>query len=193
LGMSSRALKPSESAVRGILMAQDAIAVVVHPGNPVLEVDTVTLRKIYTGEITSWQQLGWLDRRITVIAREEGSGTRGAFDEMVMEDAEVWPGCLVQDSNGSVRETVAHDRFAIGYISLGLVNASIRALSIDGVDPCFESASSGEYPLVRPFLFVVKDEPEALAKEFIDFVLGEHGQAILAEEGLIPVNARTAN
>ena len=192
IGMSSRDLKKDETAVKGILIARDAIAVVVNPSNPVSAIDLSGLMRVYTGEITSWKQLGWIDKPVTVISREEGSGTRGAFDEAVMQKRGVWPGCIFQDSNGSVRQTVAQDRFAIGYISLGLVNDSMKALGLDGILPTFESASSGKYPLVRPFLFVVKSEPQGLAREFIDYVLSPAGQKILQEEGLIPANAGKA-
>ncbi len=193
IGMSSRDLKPSEKQLKEVLIAKDAIAVVVHPENPLRNIDTGTLRKICAGAITSWADLGWDARPITVISREEGSGTRGAFEELVMKTSEVWPGCLVQDSNGSVRVTVAQDRYSIGYISLGLVNDSVRALSLDGIEPAFDTASSGKYPLVRPFLFVLKSEPQGLAKQFIDYVLSEEGQRILREEGLVPAVARTTH
>ncbi|MDP2858031.1 MAG: phosphate ABC transporter substrate-binding protein [Bacillota bacterium] len=192
IGMSSRDLKPAEKELKQFLIARDAIAVIVHPENPLRSIDLDTLRKIFTGSITSWDQLGWAPKPVTVISREEGSGTRGAFDELVMRTAEVWPGCLVQDSNGSVRVTVAQDRYSIGYISLGLADESVRTLSLDAVEPTFDNASSGKYPLVRPFLFVLKNEPQGLAKQFIDYVLSEEGQKILREEGLVPAVARTA-
>ena len=193
IGMSSRGLKPAEKQLKEVLIARDAIAVVVHPANPLKNIGVDTLSKIFDGTITSWGDLGWDAKPITVISREEGSGTRGAFEELVMKTAEVWPGCLVQDSNGSVRVTVAQDRYSIGYLSLGLVNESVKALSLDGIEPTFDSASSGKYPLVRPFLFVLKSEPQGLAKQFIDYVLSEEGQRILREEGLVPAVARTTH
>jgi phosphate transport system substrate-binding protein len=189
IGMSSRALKPSETAVTGILIAKDGIAVIVHPDNPTSKIDVETLRRVFTGQLKSWKQLGWVDKPITIISREDGSGTRTAFDDAVMGGLDVYPLCIVQDSNGAVRVTVAQDRYSIGYVSLGLVDKSVKALALNGVEPNFETASSGKYPLVRPFLFLVKGAPEGLAKEYIDFVLSDVGQKILTEEGLIPVNA----
>jgi len=193
IGMSSRDLKPKEKQLREVLIARDAIAVVVHPENPLTNIGLDSLRKIFDGSITSWEQLGWASKPVTVISREEGSGTRGAFEELVMKTVEVWPGCLVQDSNGSVRVTVAQDKYAIGYISLGLVNDSVKALSLDAIEPTFDNASSGKYSLVRPFLFVLKNEPQGLAKQFIDYVLSEEGQRMLREEGLVPAVARTTH
>ncbi len=193
IGMSSRDLKPAEKQLKEVLIARDAIAIVVHPENPLKNIDAGTLRKIFTGTIASWGDFGWDAKPITVISREEGSGTRGAFEELVMKTSEVWPGCLVQDSNGSVRVTVAQDRYSIGYISLGLVNDGVKALSLDGIEPTFDNASSGRYPLVRPFLFVLKSEPQGLARQFIDYVLSEEGQRILREEGLVSAVARTTH
>ncbi|MCJ7611080.1 MAG: substrate-binding domain-containing protein, partial [Candidatus Aminicenantes bacterium] len=128
------------------------------------------------------------DKPIDVVTREEGSGTRGAFQEMVMgKKTRITRYAIVEDSNGTVREIVSNDPFAIGYISLGLVNARVKALSLDGVTAAEETIVRGEYRLVRPFLFLTKGFPARSAKDFIDFVLSAEGQALIQKEGLIPV------
>ncbi len=189
IGMSSRNLKPEEAA-QGLttqVIARDAIAVIVHPDNPVDNLSLAQVRGIFSGEIRNWRQVGGADRRIVVITREEGSGTRGAFEELVMDEEPITLSALRQDSNGAVRVVVAGDRYAIGYISLGLVNHQVKAVRLDGVEASVESVRDGSYGLSRPFLFLWKGELSASARAFIDYVLSPEGQSILAKEGLVTV------
>jgi phosphate transport system substrate-binding protein len=189
IGMSSRKLKPAETDLLAVTIAWDAIAVIASPSNPVAALTLAQVKDIFAGRVTRWSQLGGADRPITVIAREEGSGTRGAFDEMVLQKDDITPRALFQDSNGAVREIVAQDRNAIGYMSLGMTDPRVRVLAINGVEPSVATVVNATYKLVRPFLFVLKGAPEGEAKRFIDFILSPRGQAILAREGLIPVTA----
>ena len=186
IGMSSRELKDDEKKLTEYVIAKDAIAVVVNPKNPVLQITVEQVKAIFSGRIVNWKDLGGPDRPITVISREEGSGTRGSFEELVMGETEVSPRALVQDSNGAVRETVAGDRWAIGYISLGLVDSRVRPLPLSGVEPTVANVLSGKYPLVRPFLFLSNGEPKGEAKAFIEYVMGPKGQTTLMGQGLVP-------
>ncbi|NTU50879.1 MAG: phosphate-binding protein, partial [Candidatus Aminicenantes bacterium] len=131
--------------------------------------------------------LGGPDRSITVVTREEGSGTRGAFQELVMGKTRIFKGAITQDSNGTVREIVAHDPYAVGFISLGLVNTQVKALELDGAPGNEENIRNGSYKLVRPFLFVSQGEPSGHARDFIDFVLSPEGQDLIKKEGLLTV------
>lgn len=185
IGMLSRELAPGEESLTPLTIAKDAIAVVVHPSNPVQGLTAEEVRAVFAGRIICWSQLGGPEDPIHVVSREEGSGTRGAFDDLIMHHEDVLPRAIVQDSNGSVRETVAGDKRALGYISLGLVNERVKALKIDGIAPTAENSSSGRYGLVRPFLFVVKGEARQAARDFVDFVMSDQGQSILVAEGLI--------
>jgi phosphate transport system substrate-binding protein len=187
IGMSSRELKPAEKELHEIVVAHDGLAVIVHPANPVRSATTDQVRQIFSGDLRNWRYLGGPDREITVVTREEGSGTRGAFQELVMGRIRIYRRAITEDSNGTVREIVGNDPQAIGYISLGLVNAQVRALSLDGVEASDANILSGRYRLVRPFLFLTKAQPTGVAREFIDFVLSKEGQALVREEGLIPV------
>ncbi|HHY46840.1 MAG TPA: phosphate ABC transporter substrate-binding protein [Firmicutes bacterium] len=187
IGAMSRELAPEEKSLHEIMIARDGIAIIVHPDNPVDDLTLDQVRRIFSGEIKRWSEVGGPDKPIHVVSREEGSGTRGSFDEMVMHGREVTPAAVVQDSNGAVRETVAGDKSAIGYISLGLVDKRVKGLKIDGVEPSVENVRLGRYSIARPFLFVTRDAPQGLAKEFIDFVLSPDSQAVLLREGLVPV------
>jgi phosphate transport system substrate-binding protein len=187
IGMSSRGLKESEKDLYEIVVARDGLAIVVHPSNPVRGLTIDEVRRIFVGEIRSWDLLGGAGRLITVVTREEGSGTRGAFQELVVKDGRIYKGAITQDSNGSVREIVANDPYSIGFISLGLVNDQVRALDLDGAAGNEENIRNGSYKLVRPFLFVSQGPPTGAAKEFVDFVLSEKGQELIKREGLIPV------
>lgn len=185
LGMMSRELAESEKELTPIVIAHDAIALVVHPSNPVQGLTKDQVRRIFSGEVADWSQVGGGNGRINVVTREEGSGTRGAFDELVMKKTGVFPRAVVQDSNGAVRETVAGDKAGIGYVSLGLVDERVKALLVDGVAATIENARVGTYTLVRPFLFVHKGEMDEGAEAFVQFVIGEEGRRILSAEGLV--------
>jgi len=187
IGMSSRELKGDEKDLYEIVVARDGLAVIVHPTNPVRGVKLAEVKQIFSGDLRNWKLLGGKDRAMTVVTREEGSGTRGAFQELVMGKTRIYRGAVTEDSNGTVREIVAHDPYSIGFISLGLVNEQVRALELDGVVGNEANIRGGSYKLVRPFLFVSRGEPMGKAKEFVDFVLSEEGQALVKKEGLLPV------
>jgi len=187
IGMSSRALTPAEAArATAILVARDGMAVVVHPTNPIGALALAEVRAIYAGDLRGWRALGGRAAAITVITREDGSGTRAAFEELAMAGRRIAGYALVQDSSGSVRQMVAADPAAIGYISLGLVDATVRAVTLDGVAASEAAIDAGRYPLVRPFLFVVVGGGRADARAFIDWVTGPEGRELTRREGLLP-------
>jgi phosphate transport system substrate-binding protein len=188
IGMSSRDLKGDEKVLTEIPICHDGIAVVVHPRNPTRNISINTIRDIYAGRITNWKQLGWKDRQIDCVTREEGSGTRGAFEELVMGKTGISDRIMVQDSNGSVKEVVATDPYGIGYISMGVIDSKVKALSVAGVEPSVKNIQMKRYRIVRPFLYLTSGESREGAKLFIQFVLSRDGQRILKKEGLIPIN-----
>jgi phosphate transport system substrate-binding protein len=188
LGMSSRNLKENEWHLWKTEIAKDGLAIIVHPNNPVTDVTLSELQDIYTGTITHWSQLGGAHHRIHIIAREEGSGTRSAFDDLVMEKNRVTNRAIIQNTNGSVRQLVSLDEYAIGFISLGLADDTVQAVRIDGVAATWDNVQQSFYRLYRPFLFVCAHAPEDKAKGFVDFALSPEGQQILINEGLIPAN-----
>jgi phosphate transport system substrate-binding protein len=189
LGMSSRSLKESEHHLWSIVIAKDGLAIIVNPNNPVVNLTIDELRGIYSANYVNWNQLGGPDARIHIITREEGSGTRSAFEEMVMGEHRITPRAIVQDSNGAVRQLVSADPYSIGFISLGLVDIGerfVKALRIDGVAATRNNVLNGDYTLYRSFLFVAKERPTGNVMEFIDYIRSPEGQQVLANEGLIP-------
>ena len=189
IGMSSRNLKESEQHLWSIEITKDGLAIIVNPGNPVGNLSLDQIRGVYAGDITNWSELGGRNARIHVISREEGSGTRSAFEEMVMDGRRITPRAIIQDSNGAVRQLAADDPYSIGFISLGLVDVGerpVKPLQIDGVAPTRENVINGSYTMFRSFLFVALSEPTGYAMEFIEFIRSPEGQRVLAEEGLIP-------
>ncbi len=188
IGMSSRELKGDEKRLNEIVICHDGIALVVHPQNPIKDITPDQIRAVYGGSLRNWKQLGWIDRNIDAVTREEGSGTRGAFEELVMGRTNIHDSTMVQDSNGSVKEVVATDPYAIGFISLGVVDAKVKALTVDGVAPKVENIKTHKYRIVRPFLYLTMGEPEGAARDFIAYVLSKDGQLLLKKEGLVPIN-----
>jgi len=188
VGMSSRNLLDSEKDLIAVPIIYDAIAVIVHPGNPLQDLSLEQVRKIFSAEITLWSELGGRNHPITLVTREEGSGTRDAFQKLIMGEKEISLSALVQDSNGAIRQVVTDDRNAVGYISLGLVNDRVKALKIDGIEPRVENIQDHRYKIVRPFLFVFKSNPQGLAKDFLDYILSPPGQKLLVQEGLVSMN-----
>ncbi len=189
VGMSSRKLEESEKTLIAVPIIYDAIAVIVHRTNPLDNLSMDQIRKIYAGKITRWEEMEGVDRAITVVTREEGSGTRETFQNLVMgKKEEISLGALVQDSNGAIRQVVADDSNAIGFISLGLVNDRVKALKIDGIEATVKNVRVQRYKIVRPFLFVFKSSPQGMAKEFLDYVLSPKGQKLLMQEGLVSMD-----
>jgi phosphate transport system substrate-binding protein len=188
IGTSSRELHQDEEDLTKIIIAKDGIAVIVHPSNPVGNITLEQLRGIFSGAVRSWSHLGWVDKPIYFVNREEGSGTRDAFESLVMGKKEISDEALVQDSNGSVREIIANNPQAIGYISFGIVNHQVKALAVHSITPDLKTIKSNRYTLTRPFIFVFPSQPTALARRFIDFVLSKEGQEILEKEGLVGVH-----
>lgn len=191
IGMSSRDLKDEEKNLWSVEIARDGLAVIVHPSNLIQNLTLDQIRDIYSTKINDWSQLGGPKAKIHVITREEGSGTRSAFESLVMGKIRITPKAIVQDSNGAVRQLVKDDSNSIGYISLGLVNDSVKALQLGGVSATMENVLKGSYTLSRPFLFLTLGQPAGQVKQFIDFTLSAEGQKILTSEGLIPSTAGT--
>ena len=189
IGASSRALKAEEKAkgLSDTTIALDGISIVVHPGNTVSNLKTEDVKNIYMGNIKNWKDVGGPDAVITVVTREEGSGTRDAFSDLVMAKGEISKSAVVQNSTGAVRTTVAADKNAIGYISMASMNQEVKALDIDGVAASEANVKAGTYKISRPFLYATKGAPEGLTKAFIDFVLSAEGQKLIVEEGAFSV------
>lgn len=189
IGNSSRHLKDEEVAGGAVenVVAIDGIAVIVDPANSVSDIPADKLAAIYKGEITNWSELGGNDEAIVVIGRESGSGTRDAFEELL----EVKDACKYAqelDSTGGVKAKVAATPGAIGYVSLDVVDESIKAVSIDSVEPTEANIIAGDYLLSRPFVMASNGEISAqndLVKGWFDYISSDAGKDVIKSAGLI--------
>lgn len=192
IGAASREVKESEKelGLTEYVIAKDGIAVIVS----VEGVEDLTLeqiKKIFIGEITNWSEVGGPDADVVVVSREEGSGTRGAFIEITkVEDKDAsgkkvdmtTENALVQPSTGAVKQTVVNTPNAIGYVSLGALDETVTALKVEGVEANEDNIKAGTYKISRPFLYLVKGELTEAAQAYVDFVMGDEGQEIVAQE-----------
>ena len=190
IGMSSRELKDDEkTSVQGTIVAYDGIALLVNPENPVKNISLEDVKKIYTGEITNWKELGGDDSTIVVVSREEGSGTRDAFQEIVgYESEELLKDATISDGSGAVKTTVAGNKNAIGFASFEYIDNTVAALNIDDVEPTADNVKSGSYKISRPFILVTKEDSLTEdGQKLISFVLSDEGQQIVEENKLITI------
>ncbi|SHJ28870.1 phosphate ABC transporter substrate-binding protein, PhoT family [Dethiosulfatibacter aminovorans DSM 17477] len=188
IGTASRNLKTEEKewGLTEIELAYDGIAVIAHPDNGVEGLTMDQVKAIYIGEITNWSQVGGADAEIVVVSREDGSGTRGAFEEIVDFEDALKEGALIAEGNGNVQTTVAGNPLAIGYVSFTYINETVKPLLVDGVAPTVENVVSKEYGVSRPFMMVWMEENMTEASQaFVDFAMSPEGQDIVEEKGAI--------
>lgn len=191
LGTASRNLKTEEKTwgLTEVAIAYDGVAVITHPSNGVSELTKEQVQAIYKGEITNWKDVGGKDEEIVVVSREDGSGTRGAFEEIVDFEDALTEKAIIAKGNGNVQTTVAKNDKAIGYVSFTYINDTVKPFKIDGVEPTSENVVSGDYSISRPFLLIYKEENMTKeSKAFVDFILSPEGQNIVEEKGGIKVN-----
>ncbi|MBN1433564.1 phosphate ABC transporter substrate-binding protein [Candidatus Fermentibacterales bacterium] len=191
IGMASREVKESEfQEFPGIVVhtiARDGIAIVAHPGVSVSNLTVEQVRQIFSGEISNWSGVGGPNQVIVVIAREEGSGTRAAFEELVMDEALITSGAILLPSNGAVRTSVSTTPNSIAFLSFGYLDPSVRGLSIEGIEPSVSNAKTGIYPVVRPLNMITPGPAGGAAARFLEFIMSPDGQAIVSSEGYISV------
>ena len=191
IGLASRNLKDEEksSGLKQTVLAYDGIAIIVHPDNPVSDLDVETVAKIYTGEITNWKDVGGNDAEIVLIGREAGSGTRDGFESITGTEGN----CKYRQeltSTGDVITTVSQNPDAIGYASLASLKDSVKALKVGGVEPTEASVKDGSYVIQRPFVLVTVEGKELskTAQEFFDYVTSAEAADIIAKAGAVAAN-----
>jgi len=195
IGMASRDLKSSESEeYQGLVrhvVAGDGIAVIVYKDNPVNSLTIPQIKSIYKGEITNWNEVGGDDLEIVVVGRDSSSGTREFFYESVMNKEEFAETQLEKNSNGAVAQTISQTPGSIGYVSMGYLDNTIKALKIDVdgtlVDATVENVISGDYPIARNLNMFTEGEATGLAADYLAFLLSVEGQKIVSDEGYVPV------
>lgn len=191
IGLSSRRLKDEEKekGLEETILAYDGIAIIVNSENPVNGLDLETIAKIYTGEITNWNQVGGNDAQIVLIGREDGSGTRDGFESITGTVGK----CKYRQeltSTGDVITSVASNPAAIGYASLASVKNTVKAVTVDGVVPSEETVKNGTYLVQRPFVLVTKKGVKLSdsAQKFFDYVTSEAANEIISAAGVVPAN-----
>ncbi|MBV1841161.1 phosphate ABC transporter substrate-binding protein [Photobacterium ganghwense] len=203
LGMSSRYLQTEEinPDIETVTIAHDGIALVVNKDNPVSNLTKTQIEKIYHGEITNWKDVGGPDLKMAVVSRENASGSRFSFEDFMGLTQEIGgqtvsdinPQVLVVNTNGTVKSLVSRNKHAIGYVSLGSVDDSVKALSFEGVPPTLANLENGQYKISRPFLMLYKPaKVKKSAKAFVDYLVSAPGQTILEQRGYVPVTHTSA-
>lgn len=194
IGMVSRALHHEEAQkLAPTTFALDGIALIVHASNPVSDLSRQQVIDTYTGTISNWRTLGWTDARIVVVNKEEGRATLELFAQYFALTGKFVRDAIIIGPNGQAIATVAGNRQAIAYVSIGSAEAAveqgtpIKLLGLDGVAGTSANVKSGAYGLTRPLNFVTVGPPHGLAKAFLDFVLTPTGQQIVTEQEFVPV------
>ena len=201
IAMASRPIKFSEKMktkeagqeVDEVIVAYDALAVVVHPSNPVKQLTRQQLEDIFRGKVTNWQQVGGDDRKIVVYSRETSSGTYEFFKESVLKNKNYMSSSLSMPATGAIIQSVSQTRGAIGYVGLAYVSPRIKTLAVsyDGqhyAAPTLENAINKTYPIVRPLYYYYNRKNASVVAPLLDFILSAAGQKIIKESGYIPVH-----
>ncbi|MGC9530307.1 MAG: phosphate ABC transporter substrate-binding protein [Candidatus Bipolaricaulaceae bacterium] len=199
---ASRAMKPSEwerAVQAGVYpyhwhIANDGIAIVVHPANPVSQLTLEQIKLIYTGQVTSWKEIGGPDLRLVPVSRDTASGTFEVFNDIVLRGEEpTAQRILFQPSNAAVADAVARTPGAIGYVGLGYLNPSIKPLAVAAEEggsyvlPSEETLIDGTYSIARPLYMITDSFPKGAVRQFISFILSDEGQKLVKEAGYVPL------
>lgn len=189
IATSSREAKDKEVASgkeKGIILtghkiALDGIAPIVHPLMRINDITTEQLRDIYNGKIKRWKELGGPDRPISVVSRDTSSGTYEVWEEKILKGDKVRPDALLIASNGQAVQTVAQNKFAIGYIGIGYIDKTIKVLKVNGRTASANSVRDGSWPIARPLFMYTKGKPVGTIAKFIDFMFSKEGQKVVNE------------
>jgi len=173
------------------VVALDGIAMVVHPSNPVAKRSLAQVKDIYLGNIKNWNQIGGPNAPIVIISRDTNSGTYETFEGKVMKGEKIAKNCEYVGSNGAIRQRVQSTQTAIGYVGIGFLDRTVKALSINGVQPTPETVKDGSYPIARPLYMITNDYPRMGSHlyRFITLYLSKKGQTMIEEIGFIPVTS----
>ena len=193
---SSRFMKDSEvklAVEKGLYpvpfaVAIDAIVPIVHPANKVSNLTTQQLQDIYTGKVTSWKQVGGEDKPIVVVGRDTSSGTFEVWEEKILKKEKVTPKAQVVASSGAMLQTVAKNKYAIGYDGLGYADdKTVKMLTVNGIKADAKTARSGKYPVSRYLYVFTKGWPAGDVLDFVNFMQSDEGQKIVSKQGFVPL------
>lgn len=190
---ASRAIKDTElqkasgkgKNIKAHVIAMDGIVLIVNNSNSIKGLTKKQVQDIFTGKISNWANAGGLDQKIVVISRDSASGTFEAFGEMALNKQKVRADALMQASNQAVASIVAKTSGAVGYVGLGYITSSVKAVPIDGVAASKETILSNKYPYSRPLIMYTNGEAKGHIKIFLDYILSTDGQKMVEEDGFI--------
>jgi phosphate transport system substrate-binding protein len=192
---SSRTIKPEEAEqakAKGanpveLIVAYDCIVPIVHPDNPLKDITLDQLKALYKGEIKNWKEIGGANKPIVIISRDTSSGTYEVWEEKVMKKERVFPGALLQASNGAIVQAVSKNPNAIGYIGLGYAEKTVKLISVNGIVGSKETTLNKTFPISRPLYMYTPALPAGDVKSFMDYVISDKGQKLIEAEGFIPL------
>jgi phosphate transport system substrate-binding protein len=201
IAQSSRKMKLDEKmklqdagkSFKEVIIAYDALAVIVNPANKIDQLTREQIESIYTGKVTNWNELGGDDQKIVVYSRESSSGTFEFFKEHVLNKKNFAPSAMLMPATGAIVQSVSQTKGAIGYVGLAYMETNVKALKVSYdqgktyVAPSVESAMDKSYPISRPLYYYYLNATEMAVKPFVDFILSVEGQQIVKEVGYIPV------
>lgn len=201
IAMASRNIKEKELKLakeRGInvdeiVVGYDGITIIANKENQVKDIDDKTLGKVFRGEITNWKELGGEDAAIVVLSRDSSSGTHEFFKEHIVREnnsnskQEYGAKTLYMPSNQAIKQEVIANKYAIGYIGMGYMDNSVESLKVDGVEPTKENILNKSYPIAREVYWYTAKERDGVVKGLVDYAISPQGQAIIEEEGFVPV------
>ncbi len=202
VGASSRKLTSEEKQNLIIYpVARDALAIVVHPENPITSITMKQLRDVLSGKITNWKELGVpIDKKIQLVNDSSGSGTRAAIEEFVMGKSRekkikgipISLMSVVTNSSSEMKLNITHSKYAIGYLPFSYLDQTVKAVAINGIPPTYAAAYKGDYPLFRYLYYVINKDSFGLEKAYIYYVLSPEGQDIVVQEGFLPMKLITS-
>jgi phosphate transport system substrate-binding protein len=189
IATSSREAKDKEMAsgkeknviLTGHKIALDGIVPVVHPSMKINDITIEQLRDIYNGKLQSWKELGGPDRPISTVSRDTSSGTYEVWEEKVLKGDKVRADALLVASNGQAVQTVSKNKYAIGYIGIGYIDKSVKALTVNGKSASPKTIRDNSWPIARPLFMYTNGTPSGIVAKFIDFMLSKEGQKIVNE------------
>ena len=177
---SEEELENTENPLRTTIVAQDGLVLIVHPKNPVSRLTTAQIRGLFSGHIPDWREIGGRVGDVMIISREDGSGDRRMFETLMMDRQPVTLGAIVMPNGEDVVEYVVGHPNAVGYLSIGEITPEVKPLAIDGVEPSVATIQDGSYALWRHLVLLTKNPPNDNVRDFLNFVTGANGQAVVA-------------
>jgi len=201
IAQASRKMKMDEKvkmqeagkAFKEVIIAYDALAVVVNQANPVSQLTREQLEGIFTGKITNWKEVGGEDMKIVTYSRETSSGTYEFFKEHVLNKKNFATTALLMPATGAIIQSVSQTKGAIGYVGLAYLESKVKALKVsyDGgknyILPSVENAMNKSYPITRPLYYYYLIASEKSVLPFVNYILSAEGQKIVQDQGYVPL------